>query len=179
MVPAVGRRDPGHFAGTGEAAADVVDCQAAVASLWLSAVEQPRSTAASSESSFCSLVRGSVRGSPGISMVTSSAKLPPTTASRLRVNGPPAGAGSSTTSTDCKASWVVKMTPLSRKRASSTEMNMTMAACQIPAPSTCTSMSPTAMPSVQPIATSSTLRTRGPLAKPRAISAEVAAKIGP
>ena len=42
-------------------------------------------------------------------------------ASMLRVNGPPAGAGSSTTSSDCRPSWVVKMLPLSRNRASRME----------------------------------------------------------
>jgi hypothetical protein len=75
--------------------------------------------------------------------------------------------------------WVEKMDPLSRKRASRMEINRTAAACQIPEPRKCRSRSPTAMPSVQPMATSMTLRKRGPVAKPSATSDAVAANSGP
>ncbi len=112
-------------------------------------------------------------------MVTSNANTPPTTASMLRVNGPPAGAGRSTTSSDCRPSWVVKMVPLSRNRASRIEKNSTTAACQMPAPSQCSSRSPTTIPMVQPSPTSTTRRSLGSLEKPRAIREEVAANSGP
>ena len=100
-------------------------------------------------------------------------------ASMLRVNGPPAGAGSSTTSRDCSPSWVVKIVPLSRNRASRMENSSTTAACHIPAPSQCSSRSPTTMPMVQPRPTSITRRSRGSREKPREMREDVAAKSGP
>ena len=112
-------------------------------------------------------------------MVIKSANTPPTTASMLRVNGPPAGAGRRTTSTDCRPIWVVKIVPLSKNLASRMESRRTTAACQIPEPSQCSSTSPTTIPIVQPKPTSMTRRSLGSREKPRAMRDDVAANNGP
>ena len=73
---------------------------------------------------------------------------------------------------------MVKVAPESRKRATITETNTTTVACQSPRPSAARSRSPMRMPTVQPTATSATLRSFGSRWKPNAISRAVEAKSG-
>ena len=74
---------------------------------------------------------------------------------------------------------MAKIAPLSKNLASMIEAKSTTAACQIPAPAQVRISSPIKMPRVQPIATSNTRRNLGSRENPRAMSEEVAAKIGP
>ena len=118
------------------------------------------------------------RGSRGTSAVTASATTPATTASRLRVSGPPGGSGSSTTSTACTAATTAKTGLDDTARATTSVANTTIASCHTPRPSPSTMSSLSAMPTVTPIAVSSTRRGRASRAMPSEVIVTVTAMSG-
>ena len=122
--------------------------------------------------------RAARRGSRGISAVAISATTPAMSPSTLRVNGPPAGSGSSTTNADCTAAATANVGLDETARATSSVTNTTIASCQTPLPMTSTSTSARTIPMTIPRAKSKTRLGRASRAIPRVVIVAVTATIG-
>ena len=138
------------------------------------------SVAASSSTSARSGARTIATGSAGrTSALTSSATLPPVSASRKRSKVTPSVGGCSVaTSAAETAAWEASICPLPRKIASAVASITTSESCAAPTPMPSTSRSPTAIPSATPSAISTARRPRSEIVSPSVMIADTGAKNG-